>query len=157
MKRLLSQLTCSSLASVMLLANAGQAMAQQATSQATSAGRAETGGQSGANSAPPVEIAGLPDSPGATQAQSAASAPGGQTSSPSTTPPNQPSGTAAAPTVAISGNAASRPAGAAIAPPKQRQVRSLLIKMGFIAGAGAALAAVALLTLASPGKVPGSH
>ena len=38
MKRLLSQLTCSSLASVMLLANAGQAMAQQATSQATSAG-----------------------------------------------------------------------------------------------------------------------
>src|SRR5215467_8620591 len=100
----------------------------------------------------------LPDSPGAVSAQSN-SAP--QTSPPSTTkqeqPQSEPSGTAVAPQPQVSGGAASKPAGAAIAPPKQRRTRSLLIKFGFIAGAGVALGTVAALSAASPGRVPGSH
>ena len=66
------------------------------------------------------------------------------------------SGTAAAQAGRVTGNAASRPAGAAIAPAKQRQVRSILIKMGVIAGAGVALGTVTALTKASGPKPPGA-
>lgn len=68
----------------------------------------------------------------------------------------EPSGTAAAQTGRISGNAASRPAGAAIAPAKQHQARSFLIKMGVIAGAGIALGTVYGLSRASGPKPPGA-
>lgn len=68
-----------------------------------------------------------------------------------------PSGTAAAPSVPVTGNAVSRPAGAAVAPPKQRQIRSFLIKTGLIVGIGAAVGTVAALSLSSPARVPGSH
>ena len=71
-------------------------------------------------------------------------------------PTVQPSGTAAAQAGRVTGNAASRPAGAAIAPAKQRQVRSILIKMGVIAGAGVALGTVTALTKASGPKPPGA-
>jgi hypothetical protein len=99
---------------------------------------------------PPIE---LPENPGVSPSQSAppATAPA--------TPANQaqqPSGTAAAPSVPVSGSAASKPAGVAIAPPKQHQIRSWLIRFGFIAGAGAALGTVAALSAASPGRVPNS-
>jgi hypothetical protein len=110
-------------------------------------------------------IAELPDSPGTSQSQNssaqqqapASAASPQQSGSSQTGTPTQPSGTAAAPAITTTGNAASRPAGAAIAPPKQRRVRSLLIKFGFIAGAGVALGTVAALSLASPSRVPGSH
>lgn len=76
---------------------------------------------------------------------------------PSTVPvPSQPTGTAAAQAEKPAGSAGSRPAGAAIAPAKQRQVRSFLIKMGVIAGAGIALGTVYALSVASPSHVPGS-
>jgi cytoskeletal protein RodZ len=109
------------------------------------------------------EIAELPDTPIPSSTQSNASP--SQSSPPDSSPqngsaqtkPQQPTGTAAAPAVTTSGNAASRPAGAAIAPPKQRQVHSLLIKVGLIAGCAVAVGTVAALTLASPAKVPGSH
>ncbi len=97
---------------------------------------------------PPIE---LPDSPGTTTTQ--------QSNPPAATAPQsqpQPSGTAAAPAVQVSGSAASKPAGVAIAPPKQRQIRSWLIKFGFIAGVGAAVGTVAALSAASPGHVPNS-
>ncbi len=98
---------------------------------------------------PPIE---LPDSPGTTTTKQESNPPA------TTTVPSQsqPSGTAAAPAVQVSGSAASKPAGVAIAPPKQRQIRSWLIKFGFIAGAGAALGTVAALSAASPGHVPNS-
>jgi hypothetical protein len=108
-------------------------------------------------------IAELPDSPSTSQSQNSSapqqSPPSSpqQSGSPQTGTPIQPSGTAAAPAITTTGNAASRPAGAAIAPPKQRQVRSLLIKFGFIAGAGVALGTVAALSMGSPSRVPGSH
>jgi hypothetical protein len=106
---------------------------------------------------PPIE---LPDSPGrsASQPQAQPSSSQGipQNTSQTTPPANQPSGTATAPSVQVSGGAASKPAGVAIAPPKQRQVRSLLIKLGFLAGAGVALGTVAALSAGSPGHVPNS-
>src|SRR5690348_3856321 len=57
-------------------------------------------------------------------------------------PAEEPTGAAAAQTGATSGGAASKPAGMAIAPAKQRQVRSLFIKLGAIAAGGAAIGAV---------------
>ncbi len=99
---------------------------------------------------PPVE---LPENPGrsSTPATGAASP-----APPSNVPPAapQPSGTAVAPTVQASGITASKPAGVAIAPPKQRQIRTWLIRFGFIAGAGVALGTVAALSAASPSRVP---
>jgi hypothetical protein len=104
---------------------------------------------------PPVE---LPDNPGSNAPANAnpqQQAP--QTTTPQgTQPPQQPSGTAVAPPVEVSGGAASKPAGVAIAPPKQRQIRSLLIKLGFLAGAGVAIGTVVGLSAASPGHVPNS-
>jgi hypothetical protein len=95
----------------------------------------------------------LPESPGTTQVKqdSPSTVP-----SPQTQTETQPGGTAAAPAVPVTGNAVSRPAGAAVAPPKQRQSRSFLIKLGLIAGAGVALGTVAALSLSSPARVPGS-
>lgn len=104
---------------------------------------------------PPVE---LPDNPGSTSTAPANPAPNAS-QQPQNAPAHaaqQPSGTAVAPAVTVSGNAASRPAGVAIAPPKQHQVRSWLIRFGFIAGAGVAIGTVAALSAASPGRVPNS-
>lgn len=61
-------------------------------------------------------------------------------------------GTAAAPYEKASGITATRPAGAVIAPAKQRRIHSILIKVGIVAGAGAAIAAVALLSHSSPSQ-----
>ena len=103
-------------------------------------------------SQPPIE---LPENPGATvqnpPAQTQPTSAAGQTQT-----PQQPSGTAVAPEVRASGGAASKPAGVAIAPPKQHQIRSFLIKFGFIAGAGAAIGTVVGLSAASPSHVPNS-
>jgi hypothetical protein len=64
----------------------------------------------------------------------------------------QPVGAAAAPYVKPSGFTASRPAGAVIAPAKQRRMHSIFIKVGIVVGAGAAIAAVALLSHASSSR-----
>lgn len=99
----------------------------------------------------------LPDAPQA-QAQSKANS---QTDSAagqnSATNPQEPEGTAAARSARTIGGPASKPAGSAIAPAKQRQIRSLLIKIGAIAGAGAALGTVYALTRGTPSKPPGAH
>jgi hypothetical protein len=55
------------------------------------------------------------------------------------------------------GGTASRPAGAAIAPAKQKQVRSFLLKMGVIAGAGVALGTVYALSRSSSPTPPGAR
>ncbi|HEX3105302.1 MAG TPA: hypothetical protein VHQ22_12715 [Terriglobales bacterium] len=97
---------------------------------------------------PPIE---LPENPG----RSSTPAPNTPVPQNNVPPPaTQPSGTAVAPEVQVSGGAASKPAGVAIAPPKQRQIRTWLIRFGFIAGAGVALGTVAALSAASPGRVP---
>jgi hypothetical protein len=101
---------------------------------------------------PPVE---LPENPGQSNApEPNATAPSSQAQPAAQKP--EPNGTAVAPQIQVSGGAASKPAGVAIAPPKQRQIRSLLIKLGVLAGAGVAIGTVVGLSAASPGHVPNS-
>jgi len=71
--------------------------------------------------------------------------------------PREPVGTAAAETIQTTGVAASRPAGAALAPAKQRRVRSILIKVGALVGVGVAVGTTMALSQGSPSKPPGSH
>ncbi|MGA8089427.1 MAG: hypothetical protein WCA10_19295 [Terracidiphilus sp.] len=63
--------------------------------------------------------------------------------------PQQPVGTAAAPYEKPTGVPGSRPAGAAIAPAKQRRVRALVIRVGIVLAAGAAVGAVVGLSKAT--------
>ena len=60
--------------------------------------------------------------------------------------PSEPVGAAAAESVPTAGGAAAKPAGVAIAPAKQHQTRSLLIKVGAALAAGAALGTVYALS-----------
>lgn len=87
----------------------------------------------------------LPEAPAAQQGQP-----------PATEKQKEPLGTAVGQEGVTVGGPASTPAGAAIAPAKQRQYRSLLIKIGAIAAAGAAVGAVVALTRSSPSKPPGA-
>jgi anti-sigma B factor antagonist len=109
----------------------------------------------------PFEPQPLPNSPSTVRSQTAD---GSQSSSALQPSPNQlqdvpqePVGTAAAEFIKTTGVAASKPAGSAIAPAKQRRARSILIKVGAIVGAGAAVGAVVALSAASPSRAPGSH
>ena len=114
----------------------------------------------------------LPDSPGALWAESQTSAQqnsGAQPSDPQSQPPaadnsrnqneklQRPVGTAAAEAPKVSGVTAAQPAGAAIAPAKQRRVRTIVLKVGAILGAGAAVGTVIALSAATPSKPPGAH
>jgi len=72
--------------------------------------------------------------------------------------PNQePSGAATAERGSTRGGAASRPAGNAIAPAKQRQVRSLVIKVGVVLAGAAALGAVYGLSKGTSSVPPGAR
>jgi hypothetical protein len=116
-----------------------------------------------------VTLAELPDSPSATLSQLQDSSPQVGSSQPQKTPPPQsatpvqrqeeqrPVGTAAAEAPKVSGITAAQPAGVAIAPAKQRRVRTIVLRVGAIAGAGAALGTVIALTAASPSRPPGAH
>jgi len=130
-----------------------------------------------ANKGEDAKVSELPDSPGATlaksedatQQQSANSEPwGAAASSPQTTQPQssgnqaqpgpqKPVGTAVAETPHAGGVAASQPAGVAIAPTKQRRVRTIVLRMGAVIGAGAAVGTVVALTAATGSKPPGAH
>jgi hypothetical protein len=95
----------------------------------------------------------LPNAPSAQAAQNSQPAQSAQR------PQSQegaPLGAAAAQQGATAGGAASKPAGNAIAPAKQRQTRSLLIKLGAIAAGAAAIGAVVALTRSTSPVPPGS-
>jgi len=116
----------------------------------------------------------LPDSPGAVQLQ-LQTASQQQNSSPSSSPsqavqqqqpeqqptqdakPQRPAGTAAAEAPNVSGVTAAQPAGVAIAPAKQRRVRTIALKVGAIVGAGVALGTTMALTMGTSSKPPGTH
>lgn len=68
-----------------------------------------------------------------------------------------PVGTAAAPSPRMKGFSAAQPSGGAIAPQKQKRVRTIVIRVGAIVAASAALSTVIVLTEATPGKPPGAH
>jgi hypothetical protein len=86
----------------------------------------------------------LPDAP---QPQS-------QTSS-SQQSPAAPSGAAGAKAANVKGAPTAKPVGAAVAPARQRGHRSLLIKLGVVAGAGIAVGSVVALAERSPSRPPG--
>ena len=106
----------------------------------------------------------VPESPNPVQPQQeqqlpAAPSPQTTTSTQATQPVTQrenPAGAAAAEKGVTRGGAASKPAGTAIAPAKQRQVRSLLIKLGLVAAAGVAVGTVLGLSKGSPTSPPGA-
>jgi hypothetical protein len=104
---------------------------------------------------PAVQPQDLPDAPSATQGQAPADqqTPAPRQNKPRTT---QPVGVGTAQQAPTAGGAASKPAGAAIAPAKQKQYRSLLIKLGAIAGAGAALGTVYALSRGTKSTPPGA-
>jgi hypothetical protein len=107
----------------------------------------------------------LPDSPGAAAGVSASDKqPSGtpmlaeaQAQPDSPVAPQRPVGTAAAEAPYVSGVAASQPAGVAIAPAKQRRLRTILIRTGVIIGAGVAIGTVVALSEATSSKPPGAH
>jgi len=118
----------------------------------------------------------LPDSPGIVKRQSATHTPTQLASDQETEPPqdstlppapptpsppekspHEPLGTAAAESIPTMGIAASRPAGAALAPAKQKRVRSILIKVGAVVGVGVAVATTVALSEGSPSRPPGAH
>jgi hypothetical protein len=78
-------------------------------------------------------------------------------SSQSQSAPQRPVGTAAAEAPNAGGVAASQPAGVAIAPAKQHRTRTIVIRVGVILGAGAALGTVAALSEGTSSKPPGAH
>jgi hypothetical protein len=116
---------------------------------------------------PQTSIEALPDSPGTTWAKSQNAVQGnssGQTNNPEANPQRKqdeklqrPVGTAAAEAPKVSGVTAAQPAGAAIAPAKQRRVRTLVLKVGAIVGAGVAIGTVVGLAAATPSNPPGAH
>jgi len=87
----------------------------------------------------------LPDAP---QPQS-------QTST-SQQPAATPAGAAGAKAAKVKGAPVAKPAGAAVAPARQRGHRSLLIKLGLVAGAGIAVGSVVALAERSPARPPGA-
>jgi len=132
-----------------------------------------------------AKVEGLPDSPGANLAnqksegagfatlmvaqnqasQSQSTQPQSPQTSSSSNQPNQnsapdaqkPVGTAAAEAPHTTGVAASQPAGVAIAPAKQHRVRTIVIRVGAIVGAGVAVGTVIALTEGTSSKPPGAH
>jgi hypothetical protein len=71
-------------------------------------------------------------------------------------PAQAPAGTGAAEAGPTAGGAGSKPAGMAIAPAKQHQVRSFLVKLGVIAGGAVAIGTVYALSRSSPSRPPGA-
>jgi hypothetical protein len=101
-------------------------------------------------SAPSSELPDAPTPAPAVQQKQDDSA--GQAQNPSTVP----SGAAGAKAAPTKGAPASRPVGSAIAPAKQRERRSLLIKVGLVAGACVAVGSAIALSKGSPSKPPGA-
>jgi hypothetical protein len=106
----------------------------------------------------------LPDSPGAErlkqegEAQQQPSAPSIQSADSSVeAKPQRPVGTAAAEAPKVTGITAAEPAGVAIAPAKQKRVRTIVLKVGAIIGAGVALGTVVALSAGTSSKPPGAH
>jgi hypothetical protein len=132
--------------------------AEQSSSEAASATTPAQPASLSENTSQPAQpkSSELPNSPGALRAQATPpqSPQSEQQQQQRTT--ERPLGTAAAEIGNASGTAASKPAGVAIAPAKQRQSRSLLLKWGAVLGAGAAIGTVMALSAGSPSRPPGA-
>lgn len=148
---------------VLALSSPADTAAQNAQSDAPT----QTSSRDGAMAAAPNYE--LPDSPGVIWAKSQNAPQQSPQTQPTSTPSDsqpadkqdekrqRPVGTAAAEAPKVSGVTAAQPAGAAIAPAKQRRVRTVVLKVGAILGAGAAIGTVIALSAATPSKPPGAH
>lgn len=96
----------------------------------------------------------LPDAP--SQAQPAPQEPSDHDSAQTQNTDTVPSGAAGATLPHPKGSPAARPLGVAIAPAKQRGRRSLLIKVGIVAGACVAVGSVFALSKGTSAKPPGT-
>jgi hypothetical protein len=101
---------------------------------------------------PPAET--LPSAPSATAPQNQTPA---EQRAQESEQKEQPLGAAVGQQGVTTGGAASKPAGNAIAPAKQRQVRSLLIKLGALGAAGIAIGTVVALSKRSPSAPPNAR
>jgi hypothetical protein len=138
------------LLAAMLAAPLGWSAAAQTT---------QSGSSTGAKTAPPSQTAQpaapAPDAPAApataspSTSQNATPPPAAPAPQMQTAPPQ---GVAIAPYEKDTGVAASRPAGAVIAPGKQRRRRSILIRVGLILGAAAAIGTVVGLSATSSSR-----
>ncbi len=151
---LATTLTLSGLPAMAQATAAPQDQQQAAPAQDPASGRVDPT----AGPKTPVPSSDLPDAPSgqaapAPQAQPPAAA--GDSSS-SQQKSQEPLGTATAERGTTAGGPASEPAGMAIAPAKQKQTRSLLIKIGAVVAAGAALGIVYGLSRSTPPTPPGS-
>jgi len=131
---------------------------QQAQSVPTVPSDSQSSGSRTAKVAPEASVsdATLPESPSPTQSESAAQ--GGQPAISQSSSEQQgeaqpkPVGSAAAPFEKTTGVAASRPAGAVIAPAKQHQARSILIRVSIVIGAAVAIGTVVALSRGSSSR-----
>lgn len=109
---------------------------------------------------PLAPVTTYPDASGAQQDQTSPNAEPQTTTTvpegPKPKPQTEPVGAATAESVPTSGGAAAKPAGIAIAPAKQHQTRSLLLKVGAVLAAGAALGTVYALSHSTSSTPPGT-
>lgn len=117
------------LAGAFVMSSETALMAQEASSSSSSQRQADA----------------LPDAPQSQAAQSQAQEPA-----------QVPSGTAGAKAPTVKGAPVAQPSGAAVAPPRQHNRRSLLIKLGVLAGGAVAVGTVVALSAKSPAHVPGA-
>jgi hypothetical protein len=130
---------------VTLCAQSSQSSSSQASSSQT--GSAQTPSSTTQSSTTQTNTGqALPDAPQPVQAQE-------QTQQ---EPVQAPSGAAGAKAANPKGTTAAQPVGAAVAPAKEHGHRSLLIKVGLIAGAAVAVGVVVALSEKSPTRPPGS-
>lgn len=128
-------------------ASAAQASSsQQSSAQQSSAPASQ---QSSTPSAQPQTPANPPAEPPRSEAE--------QQALPADSKPQQPAGTAAAEAPVVSGSPVAEPAGVAIAPAKQHRTRTIVIRVGAILGAGAALGTVLALTEGTSSRPPGAR
>ena len=122
---------------------------RQATPQtAKAAGDASSGGT-------PLPLTTYVDAAGNPQSPAGSAPPKG--SQQAATQQTEPQGAATAEKVSTAGGAAAKPAGAAIAPAKQRQARSLLIKLGAVAASAVAAGTIYALSRGTPSLPPGTN
>jgi hypothetical protein len=110
--------------------------------------------------APLAPVTTYPDASDQPQQQPSTNAAPAQTTTipegPKPKPQTEPVGAATAESVPTSGGAAAKPAGVAIAPAKQHQTRSLILKLGAVAAAGAALGTIFALSHGTSSTPPGT-
>jgi hypothetical protein len=142
------------------VAETGPDQSEPANPQPSATGQSQTqkppvvGGPSVNPSQPPLQpVTTYPDAAGGQQPTPDAPQPKTQQNSQLQ---NEPQGAATAEKVPTAGGAAAKPAGVAIAPPKQHQARSLLIKLGAVAAGAVAAGTIFALSRGTSSTPPGA-